>query len=93
MSIAFIALAGLGMMNAITLALNNILIQTHVEEEYRGRMLSLYFVTFSLMPLGVLVSGLVAETIGLQNLFIILGAIIIVSTIWVATKSRHIAHL
>ena len=56
--------------------LGNILIQTNVQDEYRGRVSSLYFMTFSLYPLGVLVGGAVAEGLGLQPAMMLMGGLV-----------------
>jgi MFS family permease len=58
--------AGIGLISMLNLA--QALVQTHVPDELRGRVISLYTLTFfGLMPLGALMAGALAETIGAPN--------------------------
>ena len=74
--VTVVALVGLGAAGALMFTLGNILIQTNVQDEYRGRVSSLYFMTFSLYPLGVLVGGAIAEGLGLQPAMILMGGLV-----------------
>jgi MFS family permease len=74
LSLAAFAGVGWGVIALFNTA--NILIQTLVPDELRGRVVSLYTLTFfGLMPLGALLTGWAAEAIGEPNT-IILSAII-----------------
>jgi predicted MFS family arabinose efflux permease len=53
-----------GVAQAIYMALNNTLLQTLVPDRFRGRVMSVYMLTWGLMPLGTLPVGLVAEHYG-----------------------------
>ncbi len=86
-------LMGLGTTSAITLTMNNILIQTNVEDQYRGRLLSLYFLSFSLQPIGTLIGGAVAEVIGLQEALILLGCIVAAAMTFLAFTSPTVRRL
>ena len=44
--------------------LTNTLIMSNTPEELVGRVMSLYMITWGLMPLGVLPAGVLAETFG-----------------------------
>ena len=48
------------------LASNNALIQTNVEEEYRGRIISTLFLNRSMVPLGTVLAGLGTQVFGVQ---------------------------
>ena len=71
----------MGLLSAVQQILNNTLIQVHVDDQYRGRVTSLYFQTWGLTPLGGLVIGALAETMGLQESFFVTGLAILVVTL------------
>jgi MFS family permease len=71
-SIICLFLAGFAMMTQI--ASSNTIIQTIVDEDKRGRIMSLYAMSFmGVMPFGSLVAGSIAGKIGVQNT-LLLGA-------------------
>ena len=78
---------GMGLFSAVQQILNNTLIQVHVEDQYRGRVTSLYFQTWGLTPLGGLVIGALAENIGLQQSFFLTGLAILAVTLWLYAAS------
>ncbi|MFN8524684.1 MAG: MFS transporter [Chloroflexota bacterium] len=62
---ASIALMGLmGLSQAVYLATNNTLVQLATPDELRGRVMSLYMMTWGLMPLGSLPQGILADLFG-----------------------------
>src|SRR3984893_12296384 len=50
----------------IYMASNNALIQTNVEEEFRGRIVSTLFLNRSMVPLGTILAGLGTQLVGVQ---------------------------
>ncbi len=62
LSVAIIVSVGLG--QAGYLSISNVLIQAYVDDAYRGRVLSIYMMEFSLMALGGLFIGLLASAAG-----------------------------
>jgi len=46
------------------MSVNNTLIQMNITDEVRGRVMSVYMMTFGLMPLGTLPAGAIAESMG-----------------------------
>jgi MFS family permease len=63
LALAFVTLAGFGMMSQITVS--NTLIQTTVEPDMRGRVISYYAMAFfGMQPLGGLLVGLVSKWVG-----------------------------
>ena len=71
-SLPFLCLAGFGSMALI--ASSNTVLQTIVEDEKRGRVMSLFTMCFTGMtPLGSLMAGVLAETIGAQPTLIMGG--------------------
>jgi MFS family permease len=75
--IALVLVFGVGLANNGYLVVNNTLIQTNVPDRVRGRVMSIYVMTFALPLLGALVSGAVAEKIGVP--IVIAGSGIVVA--------------
>jgi MFS transporter, DHA1 family, staphyloferrin A biosynthesis exporter len=69
----FLALAGAT--NALYSTLNSTLLQEHCPDEYRGRVTSVYVVTWGLMPVGALPAGAIAEIVGVQATVVASGAL------------------
>ncbi len=74
-----------GAANVFYNATNNALIQTSVEDGYRGRVLSMLFINRGLVPLGTAITGFLAETMGapaalgsMAAVLIVLGALALV---------------
>ena len=90
-SLSALALAGffnsLYMTNVVTL------LQTLVPDALRGRVMGIYSLTWSLMPLGGMQAGLVAEAIGTPLAVAIGGFGIIGFTIVVAIASKQVREL
>ena len=57
-------------------ALNQTMLQMNVQDEYRGRVLSLLMLTFGLQPLGLLPVGVMSERYGIEVGIFILGAVL-----------------
>ena len=60
LSIALIVLVGLGQTARMTLG--NTLVQYYVDDEYRGRVMSIYTMDFGFTSLGTFAAGLMADT-------------------------------
>ena len=72
----FMATAGVGM--AGRQALSAVLVQTHVEDEYRGRVMAVFMTQISLMLGAAFFVGLLAEAIGVRMALGGLGAVLVV---------------
>ena len=57
-------LVAVGLLGTGYLAVNNTLIQSNVPHELLGRVMSMYVVTFALMPLGTVPLGAITDAIG-----------------------------
>ena len=90
---AIMALTGLGMSGAVTLAMANTLLQTHVQDDYRGRVMSLYHLSFGLAPIGTLAGGIMAEFVGLQIAMVVLGLAVITAILAIGTVSPRVREL
>ena len=64
--VSIVALIAVGAGQQVYLASNNALIQTNVEEEFRGRIISTLFLNRSMVPLGTVVAGLGTQFFGVQ---------------------------
>lgn len=62
-------------------ALGQVLIHNYVENEYRGRVMSVYMTQFSAMSLGVFVIGIFSEALGVQTVFAGLGILLVLVTV------------
>ncbi len=63
-SLGVIVFVGLG--QTARMALGNTLIQYYVDDEYRGRVMSIYMMQFGLTSFGTFAAGLLAEVFGVQ---------------------------
>jgi MFS family permease len=84
---AIMVLLGLG--DASRRALNQALAMEEVEDQYRGRVMSVFMMNFGLMPLGVLPIGLVADAYGGQAAVGTLGVLLLaVTAVLLATQGQ-----
>jgi predicted MFS family arabinose efflux permease len=61
---AALLLAGAGVISAAFMAINQTVLQLRVDDAVRGRVLSIYLLTWGLLPLGQLPLGALADRIG-----------------------------
>ncbi len=59
-----IALVGIG--GTVRMTLTNTLIQYYVDDNYRGRIMSLFMMQFGLSSFGTCAAGLIAQSFGVQ---------------------------
>lgn len=91
--ISLILLVFIGGLIIVQFNLSNGLIQTMVEEKFRGRILSFYtFTFFALYPLGSLWIGFAAEHFGITNAVLINSIILFIFFVFVRLKSVHITN-
>ncbi len=64
--IGLVMMVFVGVGSAGRQALGQVLIHNYVENEYRGRVMSVYMTQFSVMSFGVFFIGLISEVIGVQ---------------------------
>jgi predicted MFS family arabinose efflux permease len=73
----------------VQMAAGNIVLQTVVEEDKRGRIMSLYTMAFmGTMPLGSLMAGVLAERIGAPNTLLLGGMCCIIGGVVFAGKLK-----
>ncbi|MDP3804234.1 MAG: MFS transporter [Candidatus Omnitrophota bacterium] len=84
-SLVMLAITGFGMM--AHMAASNIIIQTVVDDDKRGRVMGFYTMTFiGLAPFGCLLAGSLASRIGATNTLIAGGSVCILASIAFASK-------
>jgi MFS family permease len=89
LSLLTMLVTGFGMMQGLTSS--NTIIQTLVDENMRGRVMSYYTMAFvGMAPFGSLLAGTLAHAIGAQRTVIVSGAACIVGGIWFASRLRAI---
>ncbi|MEE8369410.1 MAG: MFS transporter [Dehalococcoidia bacterium] len=73
-----------GIGSQVFMALNNTMIMTNTPHEMRGRVMSVYMMTFSLMPVSILPMGFLSDSIGIATAVAGAAAIIVVyvALIW-----------
>ncbi len=83
----------LGLGDAGRRTLNQALIMEEVDDEYRGRVMSVFMMNFGLMPLGVLPAGALAERFGGQFAVMLLGVLLLLTTTAVLLTQRRLREL
>ncbi len=78
-----------GAVGNIYMALNNTLIMTSTDPAMYGRVMSVYMMTWSLMPLSILPMGFLSDSVGIANVVAGAAAAIIVGiiSIWIFQPS------
>ncbi|WP_017652253.1 MFS transporter [Fortiea contorta] len=83
-----------GLGTILQIAASNTFLQTIVEEDKRGRLMSLYTMSFlGMIPLGNLLGGFLATHIGAPNTLIIDGIVCILGAIFFARKLPNLRQL
>lgn len=85
LSLFIMLFVGLGTM--LQIAASNTFLQTIVEDDKRGRLMSLYTMSFlGMLPLGNLLGGFLANRIGTPNTLMVDGIVCIVASVWFYQK-------
>ena len=80
---AVVMMLFLGLGDSIRRTTNMALLMEGCDEEYRGRIMSIYMLNFGLMPLGVLPAGYAADLVGGQISVGIFAMLLVIFTAWV----------
>ena len=83
----------LGIGDAGRRSLNQALIMEEMEDQYRGRVMSVFMMNFGLMPLGVLPAGLVADALGGQAAIGLLAVLLLAFTLGVLLTQRRLRQM
>jgi MFS family permease len=85
LSLAASAVVGFGMVTQM--GAMNIILQSLLDEDKRGRVMSLYTLAFmGMMPLGSLLAGWSGEHLGVSRTIFYCGALTLVAAIWLAAQ-------
>lgn len=90
---ALVALALVGLVQSSRMTLNNSLMMEHTDEEYRGRVMGLFTLGFSLMPAGILPVTILAESIGAPAALSIMAGLLILIASVILITSRQLRQL
>jgi MFS family permease len=89
LSLPMMLITGFGMMQGLTAS--NTILQTLVDEEMRGRVMSYYTMAFvGMAPFGSLVAGAMAHAIGAPQTVIISGIACILGSLWFWSRMTEI---
>jgi MFS family permease len=89
LSMLTMLLTGFGMMQAVTAS--NTILQTLVDENMRGRVMSYYTMAFvGMAPFGSLLAGALAHAMGAQRTVIVSGFACIAGALWFWTRLKAI---
>ena len=87
-AVGIMLLLGLG--DAARRALNTALIMEATDDEYRGRVMSIFMMNFGFMPLGILPIGIMADAVGGQASVGLLGILIVVFTLFIFATQKQL---
>jgi len=91
---SLIALFGLGFSIILTMNIANALVQTHVPDNIRGRVMGVYtFTFFGIMPVGALMMGSFAGKFGEPEAILISSVVVFVISLLVYFFAPHIRRL
>lgn len=90
--LSFALISVLGFAYAFSSTMNDTLIQLHVDDAYRGRVMSLYSTFWGFSPAGALLAGFLASQIGVQWAVSVNGLLVLayMPYLWLATPMRTI---
>ena len=92
LSLLLMLVCGFGMMQQM--AASNTIIQTIVDDDKRGRVMSFYAMAFvGMAPFGSLLAGVLANAIGAPRTVMLSGVCCIAGAAWFATRLRPIRKL
>jgi predicted MFS family arabinose efflux permease len=82
----------LGLAYAFSSTMNDTLIQLRVDDDYRGRVMSVYSTFWGFSPAGALLAGFLANYVGVQWAIAINGLLVLayMPYLWLGTPMRHI---
>ena len=81
--IAFPLMVVIGLGGMLTMASSNTMLQTIVDDDKRGRVMSFYTMSvMGMMPFGSLLGGALANRLGITDTFLVGGAACVIGAIW-----------
>ncbi len=88
-AVALLGLFGIGLAQVLAMVSCQTAVQVNVDEDYRGRVLSIYVMCFFAgTPVGALIGGIVAEVIGLRATVVGSAALLASRSGWCCSVTR-----
>lgn len=92
-ALSMVVLAAVGAGGTGYMTLNNTLIQSNVPKWVLGRVMSIFMITFALMPLGTLPIGALADTIGVSTAVTAGAGIVVIFVLVMAVVQPRLRRL
>lgn len=92
-SAAAVIMLFLGLGDAGRMSLNQSLLIEEADDAYRGRVMSIYMLSFGLMPLGTFPAALLSDYIGGQAVVGMLGFMLVIVTLLIFITQRQLRRL
>jgi MFS family permease len=92
-SLSLILACALGIASQFYITMINAILQVNLPDQLRGRVMSIYGLTWDLMPLGGLIAGAIAEYAGAPTAVVAGGAFVAVMALGVAMFSPNMRRL
>lgn len=93
LSVALLALLVVGIASTSYRAVNQTLLQTHTDDAYRGRVMSMYLLDRGMAPLGALLAGILATAYGTRDAVAILGILTAAFAVAIAVRVPRLRSL
>lgn len=90
-AIPFMVVIGVGQAGRQSVAMT--LLQAYSEDTYRGRVLGIFMLQFSMMSFGAFIIGIVANALSIQVAFAIIAGALIVLGAWTALSSKTLREI
>lgn len=89
-AVALLSLVGMGYIGILS-GLSSV-VQLRAPEEFRGRILSLYFVALGVLyPIGSMLHGAAADVLGLSNTIVVFALVMVAVVLVVELRSPHVS--
>jgi MFS family permease len=96
-SLLAIGLLGFGLMGIAHMLHNvslNTALQVQVEDEYRGRVLSVWLISLlSGLPLGAIIGGVIADLTSIRVVLVLFGGLLLANLVWTAIRTQGLSPL
>lgn len=89
-ALSFTLLVAAGVVNSTYLMLNQVMVQLTVDDEYRGRVLSLYVMTSGFTPFSALLMGTLIDFFGAQITVACFTGLAAAIVLWIGITSRRL---
>ena len=77
-----------GFGSAVVWSLNQVLIMSHVENKFRGRVMSIFMMNFGLTPLAILPAGILVDLFGVTRVLVGVGILVVILSLVIIKTNR-----